>query len=177
MTCIVKEPLKVTSFNSKAMYNFRGVCEHIFTQPCKSSNFVVVGDFLSSDLSMGRVGLSVAEGTVIIDESLTISSSSPVPSISTFIERDSNGNVTKVTVRLNSGEVRVERTHSEVQIIVQAGLDVCGLCGIANGTLVSSSGVILNDVINQTKVDAFADSWIQEPSKQVLRDDRRECGK
>lgn len=132
----------------------------------------MVGDFVTRDLSMGRVGLQVPEGTVIIDENLNvIGTSSSIPSIT-----DSaipNG----VALTLSPGDVRVERTSSNVTIFVAPGTDLCGLCGRVDGTLVSSNGVILNDVLNQTKVNSFADSWRREPMEYALQNDRRECGK
>ena len=178
IVCIVHESLKVTAFHlsgqtPRAMYDFRGICEHFFIKTCNVSNFAVVGDFLSSNLSMGRLGLQVPEGTTIIDENLNVSSHG---SLLVTRERDSNGSVIKVTLGLSSGDVIVERTLSYVKILVKPGQELCGLCGGVDGTLVSSDGVILNDVVNQSKVDAFVNSWKQEPSKQVLRSDRRECG-
>lgn len=178
--CIVQDPLKITPFHSgqaSGMYTFRGICEHVLAKPCNSSDYVVVADFLSQNLSMGRVGIKVPSGFVLIDEDLGVRNSTPFPqAILSSMERDSNGSVTKVTLVYNSGEVTIERTRSDIRIFAQSG-QLCGLCGNRDGMLISSNGMELSDLMNQTRVKDFTDSWRQPANQQVLRDDRRDCGK
>ena len=169
------------------MYNFHGICEHVLAKPCNGTKFAVVADFLSRDLSTGRVGLQVPKGTLIIDENLN-----RIPQGLTIVGTNShfeytggvivtteitNNAITKVAVSLQSGDVTIERTSTSVAIYVRPDIELCGLCGNTNGTLVSSDGNYLTDLINQTKVNAFANSWQRQPYQQVLREDRRECGK
>ena len=190
--CLIEEPLKVSPFHTpgqsmRPMYNFHGICEHILTKPCNGTKFAVVADFLSRDLSTGRVGLQVPEGTLIIDEDLNhIPQGLTIVSMNGQLEYTggvivtrefTNSTVTKVTMALRSGDVSVERRSTSVSIYVRQDNELCGLCGNTNGTLVSSDGNRLTDLMNQTKVNAFANSWQRQPYQQVLREDRRECGK
>ena len=168
----------------RPMYNFHGICEHILAKPCNGTKFLVVADFLSHDLSTGRVGLQVPEGTLIIDENLNhipqgltiVGTNEYTGGVIVTIEV-TNSTVTKVTVALRSGDVSIERTSTSVAIYVRPDIELCGLCGNTNGTLVSFDGNRLTDLMNQTKVNAFANSWQRQPYQQVLREDRRECGK
>lgn len=190
--CLIEEPLKVSPFHTpgqsmRPMYNFHGICEHILAKPCNVTKFAVVADFLSRDLSTGRVGLQVPEGTLIIDEDLNhITQGLTIVSMNGQLEYTggvivtrevTNSTVTKVTMALRSGDVSVERTSTSVSIYVRPDNELCSLCGNTNGTLVSSDGNRLTDLMNQTKVNAFANSWQRQPYQQVLREDRRECGK
>ena len=54
--------------------------------------------------------------------------------------------------------------------------EFCGLCGSRSGDLLKADGSIVdrNDV-DQTQ--EFARSYIVEPSEQILRPQRKECGK
>jgi hypothetical protein len=76
---------------------------------------------------------------------------------------------------LASEDVTVERDAGSVRIIVSPGKTLCGLCGRINGSLISSTGVRFNDVLNQTKANEFADSWKRAANMQILREDRAEC--
>ena len=179
--CILREPLQVVPFhparNSSASYNFRQMCEHIIAKPCNNDSYVIVGDFLAENLTMGRVGIQTSDGGyVIIDEDLSIRSSSPAPSsVASSFER-SGSVVVKVTLSYNNGEAVIIRDSDMIMISIRTG-NICGLCGDLNGNLYSSNGMRLDDVMNQTKVNSFASSWQRAPSEQILRDDRRECGK
>ena len=179
--CILREPLEVVPFhlagNSSASYNFRQMCEHIIAKPCNNNSYVIVGDFLAEDLTMGRVGIQTSDGGyVIIDEDLSVRSSSPAPSSVTISSDVSESIVVKVTLSYNNGEAVIMRDRSMIMISIRSG-DICGLCGDLSGNLYSSDGMRLDDVMNQTKVNSFASSWQRAPNQQILRDDRRECGK
>lgn len=161
----------------RGMYNFHGTCEHIFAKPCNDTSYVIVGDFLSQNLSMGRVGIRVSNGFALIDEGLGVRNSTPFPQgVAIAMERDVNGSITKVTLTYTSQGVRIERTRSDIRIFARAG-EICGLCGSLDGVLTSSDGMRLTDVMNQTRVNAFATSWQTAANEQILREDRVECGK
>ena len=65
-------PFHDTGAISPPTYAFRGVCEHILAKSCIGDQFTVVGDFLSEDLSTGRIGLQTADNEYIINEDLTV---------------------------------------------------------------------------------------------------------
>ena len=78
--CSIEDPLTVFPYHTYSQswvqsYNFRGVCEHIFTQDCLKQKVTVVGDFLTRDLSTGRFGVKVSQGTFITKEDGTYSHS------------------------------------------------------------------------------------------------------
>ena len=173
--CIIRDTLTVVPFhppsNPNVSYNFHGICEHIISKPCDSDRYLIVGDFLAQNLTMGRVGIQTRDGYSIIHEDLSVHSSDPPPTDVTV-----EGTTGKVTLSFNGSEAVVMRTAESIDIRVRSGV-TCGLCGRRNGTLVSAGGDVLDDVMNQTKVNNFASSWQRAPSDQILRDDRRECGK
>ncbi|XP_019849170.1 PREDICTED: uncharacterized protein LOC100641243 [Amphimedon queenslandica] len=177
--CILREPLEVVPFhpagNSSASYNFRQMCEHIIAKPCNNDSYVIVGDFLAENLTMGRVGIQTRDGRyVIIDEGLRTRNSTPAPSSVTISSEMSGNEIVKVTLSYNNNEAVIVRDRSMIMISIRSG-EICGLCGDLNGNLYSSDGMRLDDVMNQTKVNSFASSWQRAPSQQILRDDRREC--
>ena len=77
--CMITSPLRVSPFHNTGAVNpptyaFRGVCEHIFAKTCDGERFTIVGDFLSEDLSTGRIGLQIGDNEYIINEDLTVES-------------------------------------------------------------------------------------------------------
>lgn len=178
--CVLQEPLKVTPFhpsnNPNASYNFHGICEHILAKPCDDTSYIIVGDFLTQNLTMGRVGIQTLDGYYIIGEDLNVHSSDPPPSSVTKRVEAAGGTVNEVVLAFNTDTAVITRTANYVNITIKSG-NICGLCGDLDGTLTSSNGQVLNDIMNQTRVNVFASSWQRPPYDQILRDDRRECGK
>ncbi len=41
----------------------------------------------------------------------------------------------------------------------------------------AESDMVVSDLMDQQQLDRFANSWQREPSEQILREDRQECGK
>ena len=75
--------------------------------------------------------------------------------------------------------IRVGGDNPTILISVRPSNNVtefCGLCGSRSGDLLKADGSIVdrNDV-DQTQ--EFARSYIVEPSEQILRPQRKECGK
>ena len=183
--CIVRSPLfvfpnKAPGSSSSPSYHFKGTCEHVFSTPREYSQvYSVVGDFLQTDLSMGRVGLRFGQGNynAIIDEDLNLIEEGTRPTLITTSESD---NQTEIILfnELNRLIVSVTRTVDSIVIsTATGGGDLCGLCGSSTGSLIGSDGVRVTDVMDRMQVDTFSSSWLVEPSQQILRDDRRECGK
>ena len=52
----------------------------------------------------------------------------------------------------------------------------CGLCGSRTGSLLRRNGSVAN-MTNMAEIQSFAQSYLVEPRDQVLRPQRRECGK
>ena len=125
---------------------------------------------------MGRVGIQTLDGYYIIGEDLNVHSSDPPPSSVTKRVETVGGTVNEVVLAFNTDAAVITRTPNYVNITIKSG-NICGLCGDLDGTLTSSNGQVLNDIMNQTRVNVFASSWQRPPYDQILRDDRRECGK
>ena len=70
--------------------------------------------------------------------------------------------------------------NPSIQINVEAPndtvLNFCGLCGSRNGDLVRPDGSIAQRM-DFAAVQSFAQSYLVEPRDQILRPQRRECGK
>ena len=52
-------------------------------------------------------------------------------------------------------------------------LENCGLCGSRSGQLLKRDGT----VISMTEAQQFANCYLVEPRDQILRPQRKECGK
>ena len=158
-------------------YKFHGTCEHILTAPCDSQAYKVVGDFLQTNLSTGRVGLVLPGYTAIIDEGLNIIEDGDKPSeVITAQQPEHHVNITL----FEGSNIVLSIVRREDQIVVMSAVrssDLCGLCGNKDGILNSSSGQRVTDIMDPIQLETFASSWKVEPSEQILREDRRECGK
>ena len=70
--------------------------------------------------------------------------------------------------------------NPSIQVNVQAPndtlLNFCGLCGSRFGDLVKPDGSIVQ-MMDMAAVQNFAQSYLVEPREQILRPQRRECGK
>ena len=169
-------PYKVPGSIATVSYNFHGTCEHVLTAPCNTDLYEVVGDFLQSDLSLGRVGLRLPDYYAIIDEDLRIIEEGNKPDNVRLSETE---NQTSVSI-FDESNLIVSVIHTVDQIVITSAVDggeLCGLCGSINGSLISSDGARAKDVANKLEIDVFASSWLVEPSEQILREYRIECGK
>lgn len=174
-------------------YDFQGTCEHVLVTPCNGMpSIAVVGDFLSDDLSMGRVGLRNGSKAVVLTEQLGVELRGGLTGTTTSMTTVTNLGSLEVVVTVGSGIVTLEassiglsvtRTPTGVSINLTdftAITQTCGLCGNSSGSLIF--GPLGNpqqppaDIMNQTNVNMFADSWMVPARSQVLRDARRECG-
>lgn len=179
--CVVQSPLVIIPNSAPGStgsppYDFDGTCEHILSTPCDSDAYAVVGDFLQTDLSMGRVGLLVPGYYAIINEDLSLTEEGIQPD---DVTTQMTGNETTITL-FNGSVFVVSIIHTDDQIVILTAVgpdELCGLCGTMNGSLVSSDGMKVTDFMDKMQIDLFASSWLVEPSEQILRDDRRECGK
>ena len=192
LMCRIRSPLMVTPFTNSggesASYNFRGSCEHVFVEPCDAMpDVAVVGDFLSTDLTMGRVGLRNGTRAVVLTEQLMLELRGGLTGVTQGPTTMTNLGSLPVVVTVGEGMITltaaavgitITRTSSEIAIELSNSTIIsqsCGLCGNKSGALVSSNGDVAN-IMNRTEVDAFANSHLVRPSEQVLRDDRRDCG-
>ena len=124
--CIITSPLRVTAFHtpgasSPPVYSFRGVCEHVFTKSCDGEQFSIVGDFISQDLSTGRVGLQVGSSSYIINEDLTVQTEDNQISITTSGNDEIEvyaGGVQVTTTRYQ--EILVKKCHPYLQFYLDS---------------------------------------------------------
>ena len=138
--------------------------------------YEVIGDFLQSDLGLGRVGLRLSGYYAIIDEDLNIIEEGTKPDSVRLSETE---NQTSVSF-FDEMDLIVSVVHTVDQIVIISSInsgELCGLCGSTNGSLISSDGVRVKDVANKLEIDVFASSWLVEPSEQILHEYRTECGK
>ena len=147
------------------------------TAPCDSQEYKVVGDFLQTNLSTGRVGLVLPGYTAIIDEGLNLIQEGDKPGeVITVEETEDN-----ITMTLFEGsDIILFIVRTDDQIVIRSAVhssDLCGLCGNKDGLLNSSSGQRVTDIMDPIQIETFASSWKVEPSEQILREDRRKCGK
>ena len=169
-------------------YSFRGACEHVFVRPCDAMpDIAVVGDFLSTDLSMGRIGLRNGTRAVVLTENLMVELRGGLTGVtqgSTTITNLGSLQVvvtrseTSIILNAAAAGIRITRTSSMISIDLSNTTVIsqtCGLCGNKSGSLVGNNGDVAN-IFNRTEVDAFANSHLVMPSEQVLRDDSRSCG-
>ncbi len=178
----------VSPFSTNLQYHFRGFCEHILLSFCNKSisDLEIVGDYISSDLNIGRIGAKVGDRVFVYTESGDVE-------VRNAAVIGVNGNTTEyeggVTVTTEGDQVLIEIDIFNNQVLITAspvsysiqlldtGVKTCGLCGSLDGTLLLRDGMVA-DIMSVTEVNEFAFSYIVHPNNQILREEhRRICGK
>lgn len=168
-------------------YNFHTACEHILVSTCDTNplDFTVTIDFTSTDLDMGRVGVRLSNKTIIIDEDLNVTVANfggPVSVNGTTTVYAGNISITQgpaqVVIALQELGVLVTRVQDGenavfVNVSRDDAIEVCGLCGTLDGTLLYSDR---STTATGMDIERFADSWRANPSDQFLREQTRDCG-
>ena len=74
--------------------------------------------------------------------------------------------------------VSLNVASASIEISGNFGQDIqlCGLCGSSNGSLIRRDGSAA-DINSMPEIEAFAQSYLVSPRDQSLRPQRRECGK
>ncbi len=185
--CSITSPLMITPFSISQQYHFSGTCEHTLFSFCNESlpDLEIVGDFLSSDLSNGRIGVKLGDRVFVYMEDGNIEvRNAAVISVS--------GNTTEyeggVSVTIENNQVVFAIDVFARQVFVTAspdsfniqfpgvGLETCGLCGSLDGTLLYSDGTVA-DIMSIEEVNDFASTYVVQAADQVLREEqRRICG-
>ena len=97
----------------------------------------------------------------------------------TIIFSDGTRN-TRVELIATTLGIRIVRDLTSVTIYARPEVTgrLNGLCGNETSGLltVAGSGMAVSDLMDQTQLATFANSWQREPQDQILREDRAECG-
>lgn len=70
----------------------------------------------------------------------------------------------------------VARPSIEISGNFGEDMQLCGLCGSSNGSLIRQDGSAA-DINSMSEIEAFAQSYLVTPRDQSLRSQRRKCGK
>ena len=212
LLCIVQSPLTITPFfitsNSTfppptQNYQFMGPCEYELVRICDGNeNFRIHVDFLSDDLSTGRIGLVIGDAgasedelsKITISENLTLNYSNidtPTPSRNDARKKTFD----KFNITLEEADqsiliqvfefgvtVFLSRSPDQQSLSVNVTIDklnnrsLCGLCGDNKGNLVYRDSDEIADIMVDSEVQSFIQSWRVMPDVQFLREKREECG-
>lgn len=185
--CSIISPVSISAFNRSEVYRFSRTCEHVLVRPCVDmSDFAVTVDFVSDDLSDGRIGLRYKGSRFIYAGGSVIAYNAALTGSTGNTEvYDVGGSA--VTVTSNGGDVTI--SAEDIGVTVQASSStftisvastgsssVCGLCGSSTGQLVYGDGVRVADITNVTQVMQFIDSHAVAARDQFLREQSKECG-
>jgi hypothetical protein len=212
LSCIVENPLIITPFHitprntTPPTYNFMGPCEYELVRICEEHvNFRIHVDFLSQDLSTGRIGIVFGKdgasekelSKIVISENLTIDFLNfNEPNVTTeaggeTVMRFNRSNITitgssrNVSVQLSDFGIAVYLSQSpneeslSVNVTIDTSLQnrsLCGLCGDIGGFLEYRGSNDTADILVPEEVQSFIQSWRVLPEIQFLRVPRGQCG-
>ena len=147
-------------------------CERQLVTSCDDNvRLEIRVDFLKNDFNSTRVAILYEGHTVIIREDLSL-----IPATASVGDIVYKSDTTMVSVSIPEIELSVVRNLTALTISFDNGsLPVAGLCGALNGQLLLSdcaSTVSIGGGLNQ-----FIESYRLKPSEQIVRGERRECGK
>ena len=199
--CVVRDGQSIRPFpEAVRSYSFKGSCEHVLIQSCNGAtpteDFAVAVDFLSSDLNIGAVGASLNGGQRWV---VSYEDGRLVHNFDNGVVKTYTSDTTDIfnnDILVNKGqqensvafvELGVVIIHSfassnhfiEVTVSPDSNLNgkTCGLCGSnLNGELLFRNQSTVFNIMDMAQATAFANSWLVEPSNQILRDLRSECG-
>ena len=198
--CQVTDSLAIFPFDSNDFYAFAGSCDHYLLRPCTEgiSDISVTVDFLTKDLSSGRVGLRYGDSSIISTETgevivenlnfLRVDGGADVYENGFFVYRETGLNRIEFH---RTGIIAFLHTYRGPNRLIQvtitddvsfsatddASTRACGLCGNSDGTLLQADLVTVTNIKDQLQVMQFVEGYTVEASEQYLRGQRRECGK
>ena len=197
--CQITESLTIIPFNRDDFYSFQKSCEHYLLRSCSGSEELsVTVDFLSNDISSGRVGLRYGDSSVISSEMGDV-----VFNNLNFIQDDGDAQIftngfifyresgkNRIVFRMTGNITVIHKYRGQDRSMAVtvtdkfalvgtdvSSTDICGLCGNSNGTLLQLDLLTETDIDDQTQVNGFIDSYAVETTEQYLRGQRIECSK
>ena len=187
VTCTVSSPLTISPFSETNTYRFTGACEHILVSPCNESllDFEIRVDFLSADLSNGRIGARYGDSLFIYTEdgTVVVMNANMTATVGDTTEYEGNVFVTSqtdvTTIDFRDFDISINITSSSFEVThpITRG-PVCGLCGNISGELIYSDGMRVAQIMDREQVEEFSASYVVDPIDQFLREEvRRACGK
>ena len=172
--CTLSSDLMLMTFSNQAesgqSINTSAGCERKLVTSCDSSVPLEIRvDFFENDFASTKVAIFYDEELVIIDENMMITPSNVFNSDFTY-----DLGTSSVTIVPHS--VIITRSATKLAITVgDLDLDLAGLCGNLNQQLIYPD---CSDIYDQTQpIEVFLHSYKLKPSDQVLRGERKECGK
>lgn len=185
-SCSVFDSLMVSPFQTSNSYSFSDTCEHFLVSSCSGLvEFAVTVDFLSANISNGRIGVRYGERRFVYQEDGTIDTRGEVPinidgntaeyEGQIFITEDANGIV--LEFQSVGVEIFITGTAFEVNVNLFSPLGTtCGLCGTQEGVLLYSDQQTTADITDEAQVRGFVASHLVPARDHFLRGVRRECG-
>ena len=185
-SCSVFDSLMVSPFQTSNSYSFSDTCEHFLVSSCNGLvEFAVTVDFLSANISNGRIGVRYGERRFVYQEDGTIDTRGEVPinidgntaeyEGQIFITEDANG----IVLQFQSVGVEIFITSAAFEMNVNLFSPLgttCGLCGTQEGVLLYSDQQTTADIANEAQVRGFVASHLVPARDHFLRGVRRECG-
>ena len=176
----------VSPFQTSNSYSFTDTCEHFLVSSCNSSvDFAVTVDFLSANLSNGRIGVRYGERRFVYQEDGTVDTrgEDPINVDGNTAEYDGQVFITddasRVVLQFQSIGVVIIVTSTAFQVNVNFSSPLgmtCGLCGTQEGVLLYSDQQTTADITDGAQVGEFVASYLVSARDHFLRGVRRECG-
>ena len=174
--CTLSDSLILQTFSNSTLmrYNFSisEGCEHKLVTTCDDEDDLdleIRVDSLRDDFSSAKVAILYNEKTIIINENLSL-----FPALSPFNEIDYQSGTGMVSVSIPEITLAVTRNLTSLMVSFNdSSYLTAGLCGDLNGTLLFPD---CSSIVDIGKLEPFKQSYKVNPSDQILRGERRECG-
>ena len=148
-------------------------CEHTLVKTCEGStmDLEIRVDFFQNDFNSTKVAISFEGEQVIINEDFSLKYNSSQRIVVNQLDTDNT-----VVVTIPEIELTVTRSFTDLTVIFdEFDIQLSGLCGNLAEALVFPDCVMTLDTKDQ--LDSFIRSYKIKPSDQILRGERKECGK
>ena len=178
LMCTISDSLVLETFSNSVVmgpsYSLSRGCEHRLVTTCDEDvlDLEIRVDFFENQFDTTKVSIYYEGDTVIINEDLTLN---PTTSPSSAIVYHS---VPGVVASVSIPEIMLVVTRNLTALTIasdNSSLPVAGLCGCMDGKLYFPN---CNDTAEAGgNLEPFIQSYKVKPSDQILREERKECGK
>ena len=177
--CILSDSKRVYPFtrnapNAYSYYVGQG-CEHTLVKTCEGStvDLEIRVDFFQNDFNSVKAAIIFEGETVIINEDLSLEHNNSQRILVNQPDMDNT-----VVVSIPEIGLTVYRRSTDLTVtFAEDDIQLSGLCGNLGEELVFPDCITTLDTNDYKELQKFIRSYKIKPSDQILRGERKECGK
>ena len=173
LVCTLLDSLVLQTINEEHTFSISEGCERKLVTTCDEQilDLEIRVDFFQNNFTSTKVSIFYEGETVIIDDNFTLDPATP-PNSEILYESDTS------MASVSIPQIMLVVTRNLTVLTISSdniSLPLAGLCGCTDGKLYFPD---CNSTVDIGQgLDSFKQSYKVKPSDQILRGERKECGK